>query len=261
MKYLRLWRRFIVIGALRMLEYRFNFTVTVLAGLVELILAVLTFELIYQFTPTVSGWPKYDALMLLGFYRVVNGIIGAFVSPNMRAITEHVRRGDMDFILLWPVSSRFIVSTRQIETPEVVTILTGTALAIWAAAQAGMGWSALAIGEAALLLACGVLMLYNLWLFIMTFSFWLVNIDMLDYLFHAAMEAARYPVSFFKGAVRKLLTFIVPVAFATTFPAQAIRGSVQAQMLLLGVFMAALSLGLTQLFWNYAVRHYSSASS
>ena len=92
-------------------------------------------------------------------------------------------------------------------------------------------------------------------------SFWLVQVDTLDTLFYSVFETARYPVSFFKGLIRAVLTFAIPVAFATTFPAQALLGTVDLRLLLAGVALATLALLLTHLFWNYAVRYYSSASS
>ena len=61
--------------------------------------------------------------------------------------------------------------------------------------------------------------------------------------------------------MRTLLTFVVPVAFATTFPAQALLGAADTQLMLVGVAIAALPLLASHLFWNYAVRSYTSARS
>jgi ABC-2 type transport system permease protein len=108
---------------------------------------------------------------------------------------------------------------------------------------------------------CGLILLYSLWFFIVTFAFWLVQVDNLDTLFYSLFETARYPLSFFKGGVRTLLTFVVPVAFATTFPTQALLGTADQRLLLIGGGLAGLALLGTHLFWSYAVRHYSSASS
>jgi ABC-2 type transport system permease protein len=108
-------------------------------------------------------------------------------------------------------------------------------------------------------LLCGLL--YTLWFASVTLSFWLVQVDTIDQLFYAALEAARYPVSFFPSLARAVLTFVVPVAFATTFPSQALLGEAEGHMLLVGAGLTALGLAATSWFWRYAVRHYSSASS
>jgi len=80
-------------------------------------------------------------------------------------------------------------------------------------------------------------------------------------LFVTVSLTAHYPVDFFRGDVRTFLTFVVPVAFATTFPTKALLGTVQSRLLPVGLVLAGTALLATHLFWGYAVRHYSSASS
>lgn len=68
-------------------------------------------------------------------------------------------------------------------------------------------------------------------------------------------------MGYFQGWLRVLLTFVLPVAFATTFPPQALLGEFDPHLLLVGFGLAATALLASNRFWNYAVRHYSSASS
>jgi ABC-2 type transport system permease protein len=259
--YLRLWRRFFVLAFARETEYRANFLVSVGEGIIQVTLAVLTLLLLYGHTDAIAGWSQAEVLMLAGIYRVVEGLIALQIAPNMLAVSGAIRRGDMDFLLLRPVASQFLVSTRLVALPELVNVLIGLGLAVYAGHAAGVAWSIERVTLAASFALCGVLLLYALWLATVTLSFWLVQVDTLDQLFYSFFEAARYPVSFFKGPARTLLTFVVPVAFATTFPAQALLGEADARMLLAGVALCALALTATSWFWRYAVRHYSSASS
>ncbi len=261
MRYLRVWRRYLLISLALVMEYRVNFLVSVLTGLVELGLAVLTFVLMFRFTNDVAGWSRAEVLMLAGVYRVVDALITLQVSPNMHAIPEYVQEGQMDFVLLWPVSSRFTVSVRLMNLPALGNLVSAVALIVYAGNQAGVRWSPGGVAEAAAFMLCGVVLLYCLWFLIVTCSFWLVTLDTISDLFYGVFEAARYPVSFFRGVLRVVLTFAVPVAFATTFPTQSLLGAADTRLLAVGVVLAAAGLVLTQLFWSYAVRHYSSASS
>lgn len=261
MRYARLWRRFVILAFVREAEYRVNFMIGVAEGITQLALAVVTFLLLYRFTNTVAGWSQAQALVLVGVYRVVDGLIGLQIAPNMLAVSGYIQRGDMDFMLLRPVSSQFLVSLRNLSLPDAVNVLIGLALTVYAANNAGVTWSLAGIACAVIFVVCGVILLYALWFATVTLSFWLVQVESLDTLFYSLFETARYPVSFFKGVVRALLTFAVPVAFATTFPAQALLGTADLRLLPLGVALAAAALVATHLFWSYAVRHYSSASS
>jgi len=260
-RYLRLWRQFVITAFMREAEYRMNFVIGVGEGLAQLALAVISFLLLYRFTDQVAGWTQAEVLILVGVYRIVEGLINLQIAPNMRAISGYIRNGEMDFMLLRPVSSQFLVSLRTLELPEGVNVLIGLLLLIYAGGAAGVRWSAGSVLAAGAFGLCGVLMLYALWLFMVTFAFWLVQIENLDVIFYSLFETARYPVTFFNDLLRALLTFAFPVAFATTFPAQALRGQADLRLLPVGFVLAAALLFGTHLFWNFAVRHYSSASS
>jgi ABC-2 type transport system permease protein len=236
-------------------EYRVNFFFNVFDGLAQLALAVGTFLLIYQYTGEIAGWSRDEALMLVGIYRVATGLIGLQIQANMLSISGYIRNGEMDFHLLRPISCQFLVSLRRVRLAEVANVIIGLTLTVYAGNLAGVRWSIAGVLGAAGFLLCGLVLLYALWFFIVTFSFWLVQVDTLDELFLGLFEAARYPVSYFRGAVRALLTFVVPVAFATTFPTQALLGAADGRLLLAGLGLSALGLLATRLFWNFAVRH------
>jgi ABC-2 type transport system permease protein len=79
--------------------------------------------------------------------------------------------------------------------------------------------------------------------------------------FQAIYSAGRWPVSIYPDWLRIGLTFLVPVAFAVTVPAEALTGRLTA-MTLLGAFaITILFAGLARLVWISGVRHYSGASA
>jgi ABC-2 type transport system permease protein len=144
---------------------------------------------------------------------------------------------------------------------RIVDVLAG--LAIFGVAFHRMGrWpSAGAVAAAAALLACAVLVLYSLWILVISAAFYLVKIDNLSYLFASIYDAARWPVDVFRGFLRLLFTFVIPLALLTSYPALALLGK-------LDLAVAAQALGGSLLFavaarlvWTRAIRRYTSASS
>lgn len=260
MRYLRLWRRFVVLALVRETEYRASFLFSVFEGFAELAVAVLTFALLYQFTPGIAGWSAPEALALVGVYRVVDGLIALQVAPNLTRFGEYIGQGDLDFILIRPVSSRFLVSLRWLRPPEAVNVLVGMVLAVGAATRVGHGWSAVGVLTALILIGCGLILLYCLWFAIVTSAFWLVRTE-IHWLFYDVWQTARYPVDYFKGPIRAILTFALPVALATTFPTQALLGNADPRLIAPALLGAALALVATQWLWDFALRHYGSASS
>ena len=67
-------------------------------------------------------------------------------------------------------------------------------------------------------------MLYSLWILVISAAFYLVKIDNLSYLFASIYDAARWPVDVFRGFLRLLFTFVIPLALLTSYPALALLG-------------------------------------
>lgn len=249
------------LALVREAEYRANLALGLLEGVAQLGIALLVYGLIYGYAGEVAGWSAYEALVLLGIYRAVDGLLALQVAPNMMRIAGYVASGELDHVLLRPVSSQFLVSLRWLQPHEAANVLIGIGLALYAAERAGVRWTVGGVASAAALSAAGLLAMYSLWFASVTLSFWLVRVEPIGFLFYDVWQTARYPLSYFRGAVRILLTVVFPVAFATTFPAEALLGRGDLRLVLAGGAMAAATLFLANRFWSYAVRRYSSASS
>jgi ABC-2 type transport system permease protein len=71
----------------------------------------------------------------------------------------------------------------------------------------------------------------------------------------------RFPVGIYPDWLRFGVTFLVPVAFAVTVPAQAVTSRLSVQTLLIALFFAAFLFALTRWFWRFGLRSYSGASA
>ncbi len=185
----------------------------------------------------------------------------SFLRPNVGAVIEQIRDGTFDFVLTKPLNAQFISSLRNIVVWRLVDVVIGLVVIAYALGQLHVTPTTTQIGFFILMLLAGIVIVYSIWLVMVSFAFWFVKIDNITELFYAFYEAGRYPVTIYRGLVRVLLTFIVPIAFVTTFPASALLGRIDQTMTFTGF---ALAIGLfiaSNRFWNFAIRYYASASS
>ena len=164
-------------------------------------------------------------------------------------------------MLLKPADAQFLVSTARFMPWRVVDLV--AALGIFTAAFVRMGRapSPGAVAAALLLLACATLVLYSLWILVISAAFHVVKIDNLSYLFSSIFDAARWPVTVFQGLLRLFFTFVVPLALMTTYPALALLGKLDgwvAGQALLGALAFA---ALARVVWIRSIGTYTSASS
>jgi ABC-2 type transport system permease protein len=153
------------------------------------------------------------------------------------------------------------VSTARFEPWKVIDVGGGVALAIAAFAMLGRAPSIADVGLSALLLVAAALVLYSLWILIVSASFWVIRLDNLAYLLSAVFDAARWPIQIFRGFWRVLFTFVVPLAIMTTFPAMALLGRLDARTALGALGGAAAFAAVSRALWLRAIRSYTSASS
>ena len=243
------------------MEYQVNLLIELLA--VALSLAGSLFMLSLFFGPGLSlgGWSWSEALVVQGFYTVFDGMASTWLRPNLGSIVTHVREGTLDFVLLKPIDSQLWLSLRLLSPMGLPEIALGLVLVGWGGVLSGASFSVQMLGLLALVLAVGAVILYSLWFAIAATSIWFVKTWNATEVLRAVLASGRYPLSAYPATLRLLFTFVLPVAFLTTVPAELLLGRVAAPMLLLGLALAGGFFVSARTFWLFALRHYTSASS
>lgn len=242
-------------------EYRADFFARIIASLLGLATTLGGIAIAFQYTPHIKGWSYAQVLVLLAMYYLMDGLIEMFIAPNMREITTKVREGTLDFVLLKPVSSQFMATFRSINIWRAANLLLGAGLAAYALRQlsVSVGWDR--AGLFALTLAAGLAVIYSFWLVLVTLTFWFVRVDNIEQIVWQAFEAGRYPVEIYPNWLRAMLTYVVPVAFIITVPAQALSGRLEPPYVLVAGLVAVGSLIFSSLFWRFGLRFYTGASA
>jgi ABC-2 type transport system permease protein len=260
-RYGTLFGLFMRSSLLTRLEYRADFVVGLTRSIFWSVVIVAGVLVLFRFTPTLGGWTMAESLLVVGLFYLFFGLIECFLQPNIVKLVEHIAKGTFDFIVLKPVDSQFFASLREQNLPSLCQSLSGLALLGYATATLERTPSLGALLAFAVLLSSGIVIAYALWMLLVTTAFWLVRIENIAELLFVVFEAGRFPVSAFSAPVQALLTFVVPVAFMTTFPAAALAGRLTTTMLVAAPLLSIALLLLSRRFWRLALRNYSSASS
>ena len=257
----RLWRRFVLQSLVRESHYRANVIATFAVGLLQMAISLIPVLLMFGFTDDINGWSQAEVIALSGMYQLAIAILWFGIETNMERISLYVRQGDLDLILLRPVSALFYVTLRWVKPAEIFMILSGLALTIVGLARAETTPDAGGILQSALLLGSGVVLITCVWTAIVMTAFWFTTTGPVSQVASDLLQAGRYPLSFYPTAVRLFFAFIFPVGFVSTFPVEALVGRGNWATTTTGVALAALALFLLRAWWRFGVRFYSSASS
>ena len=261
LRHLRLWRRFLAQAVVRETHYRAHFVTTLLVGLVQLGLGIVPILLLFGFTQEMHGWSRAEVITLVGAYQIITGLMAAFVAPNLNRMTAYITEGELDAVLLRPVSSQFYLTLRWINVAELSNVASGIVVLVIGLVQSGTSPDMGQILQALVLAACGVVLLASVWSAMSFLAFWLQSVNPIGAIYLNLVEAGRYPLVFFPAVVRTFLTFAFPVAFATTFPVQALAGDLGWGPVAGGIALSVVAVTLVRRLWRRGLRSYASASS
>lgn len=260
-RYWRLLRAQVRASTLTLLQYRFDFMAD---GFLEILWAstsLVPLFVVFRTRDSVAGWSFGEALLVTGWFILLQGILEGAINPSLTSVVEHIRLGTLDFVLLKPADAQFLVSTAKFQPWRATNILTAGVVFVYAFHLIGRSPSLAGLLAAVFLLFSSTLLLYSMWILTVSAAFYVVKIDNLSFLFSSIFDAARWPSTIFRGGLSFVFTFVIPLALMTTYPALALLGRLRGSTLLLALAGSILFALLARVVWLASIGKYTSASS
>ena len=256
--YLALWKNSVA----REMGFKSNFLLWIFVELLWFGLQLSFFSVVYLHTNRIGTWTNWQVVLLIGASHCIQQIYQAFFLVNCTNLSELVRSGKLDFLLLLPVNTRFIISLRQVDLGGFFNAGLGVAVMVFALHQLHETPTLVQIGGFIVLCITGVTIHYCLMFLLASISFWTVRAQGIVWGYYNLFNIARLPDEVFHGAYRVVFTFVLPMILVSNVPARLLAnklGSIKPVLLLFG--MCALCLAVSEFGWRRSLRRYTSASS
>lgn len=260
-RYLKLFGTLLKINLEQELAYRTDMIVNLLVMLVWTGVDLLAISIVFTNATDLGGWGVGELVALLGVFRLVHTLMSALVWPNTEKFNTGMRDGSLDYTLLMPAPTLFLVSFTRIVIWRVADLVIAVALLVIGINLSGDAVSPGSFAAFALLLASGMAIFYSLWIVMLAFTFWFIKFDNNVTILQALLEAGRYPATVYPPWLRMIVTFVVPIALATTVPVQALRGELLWWQVLMFVGVAVVVVAVSLRIWRAGIRRYSGASA
>lgn len=223
--------------------------------------ALVPLLVVYDVRASIAGWTFGEALVVTGWFTVLQGVLEGAINPSLTTVVEHVRKGTLDLVLLKPADAQFLLSTARFLPWRAVNVVSGALLFVYAFHVLGRSPSLGDVAASLVLLGAASAILYAFWILTVSATFYVVRLDNLTYLFTSVFDAARWPAPVFRGIVRFVFTFVIPLVVMTTMPAEALLGNLGVAPLLTACAAAAAYSAFARFVWVRAIARYTSASS
>lgn len=261
MYYLKLFSTLLRINIQQELAYRTDALVNIFVMLMWTGWDLLSITIVFSNTTSLGGWNFGALLALLGVFRLVHTLMGALIWPNTEKFNTAMREGTLDYTLLMPASPLFLVSFTRIIIWRAADLVLAVVLIVVGLSLSGASVTVPAFLAFAILTAGGIAIFYALWIILMGITFWFIKFDNNVTILQALIEAGRYPSTVYPPWLRMIVSFVVPIAVATTVPIQALRGELTWWQVL-GFLVVTLALVAVSLkVWQAGLLRYSGASA
>ena len=249
------------IGVMNELQYRLNFFIQLLQSAIAVGTGLIGLSLVFGQVDTLAGWTRSELLAVMGVHILMGGIIRSVIQPNMERLMNDVLNGTLDFALMKPADAQALVSVREFRFWQLTDVLVGVAILFVAVDQLQSKMEALQVLAFLSALLMGSIMLYCVWLMVTSVAFWVIRVSEIVNLFEGLYAAGRWPVGIYPDWLRTGMTFLVPVAFAVTVPAEALTNRLTPGRMLFAFGLTLLFMLLARGVWRLGLRSYSGASA
>jgi ABC-2 type transport system permease protein len=259
--YLRLLALFVRAQFQYEIEYRTNLALQVVEMLAVISTSVGAVLVLFNYTQTLNGWTLSQMLVLLGVFYLISGVSDLIFDPSMTQFMEQVRLGTLDFTLLKPANSQFLVTLRYQALVQVAQVALGAVVLAVGLTRLGQAITPAGALTFVVTLACGLVLVYAILLVLATLSFWFVRVDNILMIYYAFLSAGRFPLDVYPGWLRLTLSSVVPIGVAVTVPSQAIAGRLDPLGLLATLLGTAAAFTFASWFWRHGLKSYTGASA
>lgn len=248
---------------IREMSFKLNFLLWMVVEVLWFAGQLVFIQVVFSYAGNIGDWTKWEVVLLIGTHQLIGQLFQAFFYMNLANLPELVRTGRMDFMLLLPIDTQFMVSLKQFGMDNVVNALVGAAFVSFALWKLAIIPTLAQIVLYLVAISCGILIHYSIMLIFSTASFWMVRSQGLIYGYYSLFNIGRYPDTIYRGLFKLVFSWFIPVIIVANIPARLLIHAAEnpwPSLLQLGA-ATLFMVGATRLLWNAALRRYSSASS
>jgi ABC-2 type transport system permease protein len=261
-----IYRRLIGARIRSQTQYRLSFALNVIGTALISFLDFAAILILFGQVDALGGWSVAEVAFLYGL-ATVSFALTDLVIGHIDLLPQMIRTGEFDLVLIRPLGSLLQVvasdfSLRRLGKAAQGAIVFGVALP-----HLDVDWSPDRVAMLAVAFVAAMTIYAGIWIAFATISFWLVDsMEVTNAFTYGGQTLSQYPINIFGPWLRRLVVFLVPVAFVAYFPGLYILGKEDElgfprALQFVSPLIALVTFAAGGLLWRASVRHYRSTGS
>lgn len=261
-KHLIVYIQFLKLSLITQMEYRWNFSIGFIVESGFIFTKIMYLIVIYNLDITINGYSPDEILLYVGTFSIITAFYTGFIMINFYEIPNNIKKGDLDLLIIKPVSLQFMLTLRKIDFSMILSnFLGGTAMVIMAILKLNIDLTFSYFLGYILLIFLGVIVAYTLFLIPQLLSFWIIETKAIFNISDKAWDFNTMPMVIYTKIIQRIGIFLIPIFTISNFPSMFLVGKISNTLLIWAYIVPIILFVLVRIFWNYAIKNYSSASS
>lgn len=263
---LAVWQRLVGARIRADWQYRTSFFLFLASQTAIACMDLAVVAAIFHQVDSLAGWSGMEVALLFGLSGVAFGLADLLISQVEEA-SRHIKAGTFDLFLLRPLPTLLHLSASEFALRRLGRILQPLVVLVVALAAAPVEWRPETVALVPVTIVSGAVIFGSVWVVTSSISFWTVESQEVANAFtYGGSLATHYPVDILGVWLRRIITFLVPLAFVAYLPAARLVGRTE-PLGLPGVIawcsplVALASALVARAVWALAVRHHRSTGS
>lgn len=161
------------------MSFRLNFILQCLSSMAWAVMNWGLFKIIYRHTGEIgldSGWHEHEFFIFLGTIWIINSLIQTLFMANAAEFSELIRTGNLDFALLKPIDTQFLISFPRINWSQLPNGILGGMLIAHSLRELmqerEIYFSVFSIPAFLFFIGCGAVVMYSVMICLASTSIW-----------------------------------------------------------------------------------------
>jgi ABC-2 type transport system permease protein len=261
-KYFLLYLQLLKLSLISQMEYRSNFFIGFIVESGFLFTKIMYLIVVYNINITINGYSPNDMMLYIGTFSIITAFYTGFIMVNFYEIPEHIKNGTLDIFMTKPISLQFMVTLRKADfSMTLPNMIGGVAMVVLAWEKSGIPVNVFSVLGYIGFIVSGIIIAYSVFLFPQLLSFWIVETKAIIQIADRGWDFNTMPMTIYTKWIQRLGMFVFPIFAISNLPSMFLIGKMDFVHALWAVVAPIFFIVLIRLFWNYAIRNYSSASS
>ena len=246
----------------RFLEYRSDFLMGIIGFLIGQVFNLMYLWIIFINIPDLVGWSLEEIIFLYGFSLIPKGIDHLLFDNLWNVSNYTIRNGDFDKYLIRPINSLLYVLVEKFQIDALGELIMGISLICVVLPELSIEFNFIKSLLILLVIPFATLIYTGIKIITASISFWIKRSGNITYTIYMVSDFAKYPVTIYNNLIKSVITYIIPFAFTTFYPAKyVLTGGNPFFNIGLTIVISILLMAIGIIIWNKGIKAYESSGS